>query len=86
MATIAKGAATGPGESPWVLSSSRANSAVQANRYVTLAKLQAVADLVNKLSDDLENISLLPKGTLQPCRRHWWSRSLTFLPKTAMMP
>lgn len=29
---------------------------------VGAAKLQAVTDLVNKLSDDIEKISLLPKG------------------------
>ncbi|KHN96894.1 Guanine nucleotide exchange factor, Ric8 [Metarhizium album ARSEF 1941] len=64
MSATTMGAATGPGESRRALSSEVVGNAVQANSCSPLEKLQAVADLVNKLSDGLEKISLLPKGGL----------------------
>lgn len=64
----AMGTATGPGEthlnpSP-SLPSFQPESELTAMIFFFLAKFKAVTDLVNKLSDDVENISLLPKGIL----------------------
>ena len=71
MAAQIKGGATGPGKRQPASSDGReAQLKVNGANLVSTAKLRAVTDLVSKLTEDLDKVSLLPKGKkilLAPC-------------------